>query len=93
MEFTGERFTPECVREIWYEHFHRYVLAGEFASGKRVLDEFFSRHVRQSGMSKEIFVYGCAKEASKRQSVSAFVETLFETLGITSASQEAAQNL
>ncbi|MCH8057196.1 MAG: methyltransferase domain-containing protein [Proteobacteria bacterium] len=38
MEFTGERFTPECVREIWYEHFHRYVLAGELASGKRVLD-------------------------------------------------------
>ena len=38
MEFTGERFTPECVREIWYEHFHRYVLAGELAAGKRVLD-------------------------------------------------------
>jgi SAM-dependent methyltransferase len=38
MEFTGERFTPECVREIWYEHFHRYVLAGELASGKHVLD-------------------------------------------------------
>ncbi len=38
MEFTGERFTPECVREIWYEHFHRYVLAGELGSGKRVLD-------------------------------------------------------
>ena len=38
IEFTGERFTPECVREIWYEHFHRYVLAGELATGKRVLD-------------------------------------------------------
>jgi len=38
MDFTGERFTPECVREIWYEHFHRYVLAGEWVSGKRVLD-------------------------------------------------------
>ena len=38
MEFTGERFTPECVREIWYEHFHRYVLAGELVIGKRVLD-------------------------------------------------------
>jgi len=38
MEFTGERFTPECVREIWYEHFHRYVLAGELVGGKRVLD-------------------------------------------------------
>ncbi|MEE8495931.1 MAG: class I SAM-dependent methyltransferase, partial [Xanthomonadales bacterium] len=29
---------PECVREIWYEHLHRYVLAGELATGKRVLD-------------------------------------------------------
>jgi SAM-dependent methyltransferase len=38
LQFTGERFTPECVREIWYEHFHRYVLAGELTAGKRVLD-------------------------------------------------------
>jgi SAM-dependent methyltransferase len=38
MEFTGERFTPECLREIWYEHFHRYVFALEFVRGKRVLD-------------------------------------------------------
>jgi SAM-dependent methyltransferase len=36
--FTGERFTPECVREIWYEHWHRYVFAREFARDKRVLD-------------------------------------------------------
>jgi len=38
LEFTGERFTPECVREIWYEHMHRYVLAGELVQGKNVLD-------------------------------------------------------
>jgi SAM-dependent methyltransferase len=38
LEFTGERFTPECVREIWYEHWHRYVFARQFAQGKRVLD-------------------------------------------------------
>jgi SAM-dependent methyltransferase len=38
LDFTGERFTPECVREIWYEHWHRYVFARAFASGKRVLD-------------------------------------------------------
>lgn len=38
LEFTGERFTPECVREIWYEHWHRYVFARRFAVGKRVLD-------------------------------------------------------
>ena len=38
LQFTGERFTPECVREIWYEHVHRYAFARSFASGKRVLD-------------------------------------------------------
>jgi len=38
LEFTGERFTPECVREIWYEHLHRYALAARFVAGKRVLD-------------------------------------------------------
>ena len=38
LEFSGERFTPECVREIWYEHVHRYVLAGEAVTGLNVLD-------------------------------------------------------
>ncbi|HQW82670.1 MAG: methyltransferase domain-containing protein [Rhodanobacteraceae bacterium] len=38
LPFTGERFTPECVREIWYEHVHRYALARPIAAGKRVLD-------------------------------------------------------
>ncbi|MEJ2384282.1 MAG: class I SAM-dependent methyltransferase [Xanthomonadales bacterium] len=38
LEFTGERFTPECVREIWYEHVHRYVFARAFVDGLRVLD-------------------------------------------------------
>ena len=38
LPFTGERFTPECQREIWYEHWHRYVFARRFAPGKRVLD-------------------------------------------------------
>jgi len=38
LEFTGERFTPERVREIWYEHFHRYVFARELVAGLKVLD-------------------------------------------------------
>jgi SAM-dependent methyltransferase len=38
MEFTGERFVPECTREIWYEHWHRYQFACAVAAGKRVLD-------------------------------------------------------
>ncbi len=38
LEFTGERFTPECEREIWYEHFHRYALAARWCANKRTLD-------------------------------------------------------
>ena len=38
LPFTGERFTPECVREIWYEHWHRYAFARNLAANKRVLD-------------------------------------------------------
>ncbi len=38
LEFTGERFTPECVREIWYEHMHRYAFAVPMSQGRRVLD-------------------------------------------------------
>src|SRR5687767_5056473 len=38
LPFTGERFTPECEREIWYEHWHRYAFAARLARGRRVLD-------------------------------------------------------
>ena len=38
LDFTGERFTPECVREIWYEHYHRYAFAKNLVKDKKVLD-------------------------------------------------------
>jgi SAM-dependent methyltransferase len=38
LPFTGERFTPECEREICYEHWHRYAFARRIAASKRVLD-------------------------------------------------------
>ena len=38
LEFTGERFTPQCVREIWYEHYHRYAFAKRLVADKSVLD-------------------------------------------------------
>lgn len=38
LTFTGERFQPEVRGAIWYEHWHRYVLAAPVAEGKRVLD-------------------------------------------------------
>ncbi len=54
----------------------------ELYDGKKIIDEFFKRHIHGSGMSKEIFVYSCAKEASSRHSVSEFVQALFGALGI-----------
>ncbi|RPH96512.1 MAG: class I SAM-dependent methyltransferase [Lysobacterales bacterium] len=38
LEFTGERFTPECLREIRYEHVHRYAFACDLVRGRVVLD-------------------------------------------------------
>ena len=38
LEFTGERFTPECVREIFYEHWHRYAWARGLVGDLDVLD-------------------------------------------------------
>ncbi len=38
LTFTGERFTPECVREIAYEHWHRYAWVRALIDKKTVLD-------------------------------------------------------
>lgn len=38
LSFTGERFLPECEREIWYEHYHRYSMIRSLVAGKSVLD-------------------------------------------------------
>jgi ABC-type Mn2+/Zn2+ transport system ATPase subunit len=54
----------------------------ELYDGKKILDEFYKKYLHESGMSKEIFVYSCAKEASARRSVRVFMEALFLTLGI-----------
>ena len=52
----------------------------ELFDGKKVLNEFYKRHIHITGMSKEIFIYSCAREASSRQSVAIFIEALFATL-------------
>jgi len=38
VQFTGERFLPECGGEIWAEHWHRYLFARKLVAGKSVLD-------------------------------------------------------
>ncbi|MGP1352696.1 MAG: AAA family ATPase [Parasphingopyxis sp.] len=45
--------------------------------GKRIIDSFVRDHLGASGLSKEIFKYSCAREASKRKSVKSFCDTLF----------------
>jgi len=52
----------------------------EFFDGKEILDRFFKQHVASTGMSKEIFLYECAREASDRSSVKSFVEALFTVI-------------
>jgi SAM-dependent methyltransferase len=58
LEFTGERFTPECVREIAYEHWHRYGWAARLVQGKRVLDaacgEGYGSHLLSQAASRVI---------------------------------------
>jgi glycosyltransferase involved in cell wall biosynthesis/SAM-dependent methyltransferase len=38
LPWTGERYVPEITGEIQLEHLHRYLLAGEYAKDKEVLD-------------------------------------------------------
>ena len=38
LTWTGERFLPEVVGDIRYEHLHRYLMARELVRGKDVLD-------------------------------------------------------
>jgi energy-coupling factor transporter ATP-binding protein EcfA2 len=92
-----EAFTESILGRLSHEYFdriHQEAIGNvstlkqaqrrrELYDGKRIVDEFFKRHMHETGMSREIFVYLCAKEASSRQSVSKFIEALFAALGIT----------
>ena len=52
----------------------------EYFHGKKILNNFYKSYLHSTGMSKEIFVYECAREASKRSSVVNFVAELFEKI-------------
>ena len=64
------------------EHIKAQGLRMDFYHGKAILDEFYRRHMHASGMSKEIFVYECARVASTRPRVRAFVDTFLASIGI-----------
>ena len=89
MEFTGERFVPQCQGEIAAEHYHRYFFASGFVAGKRVLDiasgEGYGTHIlAQSAahvtgvdISPEAVATATQKYAGDRV---AFLQVSFETL-------------
>ena len=56
-------------------------LRRERFDGKRILSEFFRLHMHDTGMSREIFIYELAREASTRRSVKEFVKNLFDVVG------------
>lgn len=59
LTFTGERFLPDCEREIWYEHYHRYTMTLDWVADKVVLDaacgEGYGTHLLAE---KALSVYG-----------------------------------
>ena len=69
MEFTGERFLPECLGEIAMEHYHRYFFATAFIAGKDVLDiasgegygthilSHYASHVTGVDVTSPVFLY------------------------------------
>ena len=59
----------------------------EHFDGKEVLSKFFRQHMHATGMSREIFVYELAKQASTRRRVRTFVRELFDVVGPTSPSE------
>ncbi len=60
----------------------------EYFHGKNILASFYKKHLHATGMSKEIFIYECARQASERNSVKEFVSTLFDKVGETSGTDE-----
>ena len=67
-------------------------LRRENFSGKKILETFYRRHMHNTGMSREIFVYECARAARERKVVKRFVEGLFEGIGRKDAATERAGN-
>ena len=82
-ELTQEKFAElQTIAAATVSELRQVNRRREFFDGKRVLDELYRRHLHSSGLSKEIFVYLCAKEAAARTSVAAFMESLFGALEI-----------
>ena len=50
--------------------------------GKRVLEQFYRTYLHKTGMSKEIFVYECARAGADRKLVRHFVDELFKELNL-----------
>lgn len=78
MEFTGERFVPQCEGEIAAEHYHRYFFAARLVAGMEVLDaasgegygtHILSRHARHAtglDISREAFEHASRTYGDER---------------------------
>ncbi len=77
LEFTGERFVPECSGEIWLEHWHRYLFTAQFVSERRVLDiacgegygsDFFAKYATEViglDISQDVIVHAKGRYANR----------------------------
>jgi ubiquinone/menaquinone biosynthesis C-methylase UbiE len=79
LSFTGERFLTECQGEMVYEHWHRYLLTREHASGKRVLDvasgEGYGSHLL-AGVAESVVGVDLSEDAIKHASAKYAKENL-----------------
>lgn len=81
-ELNDERvqsIRKECESRV--EEIKEKNLRRELFRGKTIIDEYFKRHLHNTGMSKEMFIYECARMASTRKSVVVFVEQLMKAIG------------
>ena len=85
-QLLKERTSPDVIDKLKSEahgelqHLEEAKKRRENYDGKKILEELYRRHLTKTGMSKEIFVYECARNAAKRKLVKRFVEDLFQTI-------------
>ena len=80
---TMEKLTSTCTSRV--DAIRQKNRRREFFQGKRILDEFYAEHLHATGMSKEIFIYECARCAGGRVSVREFVASLMGAFGLVAA--------
>ncbi len=81
-EATITELRKQCHEEI--HELTRKKERRENYSGKEILRRFYGTHLNNGMMSKELFVYECARAAANRKSVRDFVDNLFQEISTVS---------